>query len=106
VSRDVFPAVEPESTVYAPLQALRQAIFPDPALTPDGVARVRAEHDQAEEVVDAGELGLVGHGVVQHDADRRGTAYRRGEHLAQLVTGAPATRYHEPSPTAPSSAWA
>jgi aminoglycoside phosphotransferase len=43
VSRDVFPAVEPASTVFAPLQTLREAILADPGLAPDGVARVRAE---------------------------------------------------------------
>lgn len=43
MNHDVFPAVEPASTVFAELRALRQAISGDPRLIPDGDARVRAE---------------------------------------------------------------
>jgi aminoglycoside phosphotransferase len=43
VSRDVFPAVEPASPVFARLQLLRLAISAEPGLSSDDGARIRAE---------------------------------------------------------------
>jgi aminoglycoside phosphotransferase len=43
VSRGVFLAVEPASTVFARLQLLRQAVSADPGLRSDDGARIRAE---------------------------------------------------------------